>query len=148
MSDAHETVLKALGRDRQLITPLDLFRASDFRTAILSGAANYTSGQSIYSVVASSIVRLRPLDISMHSRETTHMTVLFRDGGISGAIFAGPYTINPTSQRIVKYDELGGRFALSGVYAVVISGTFVTGIDVTVGFVLEPDPTAAGGYLE
>jgi len=148
MPDSRDVIQRALGADRQLVTVMDLFRAGDFRTVVLSGANNYTSGQAVYSVVASSIVIGRPVNIAIHNRETSHMTFLFRDGGISGTIFAGPYRVEGRNQLRINPDELLGRRFVSGIYAVVISGTFSAGMDLTVSFVLEPNPNAIGGYIE
>lgn len=144
-----EHVQKALGEDRQLLTPLDELRGSEFITGIISGANNYVSGIALYTVAASNIIRGRPLNMQMHNRETAHVTIVYRDGSITGDIFAGPYTINPASQRAVTRDELDGRRFLSGVYAVVISGpTFAQGIDYNIGWIQDPVPTDPGGFLE
>ena len=139
---------KALGRHRQLVTPIDKFRASDYYSTVLSGSANYVSGYVILSSVLSSVVRLRPLNIPFQNRETSHMTVVLRDGVISGSIVAGPYILNPQQERIISPEELQGRYFNSSVYAMVISGTYSAGINVNIGFIKEPDPTAVGGLLE
>jgi len=140
---------KLLGRDRQIVTSIDEFRASQFVQAILSGSNTYgTSGQQLVTVAASNVVRGRILNIHMQNRETAHVTVQFRDGNISGGIIAGPFIINPISERPVKQEELLGRIFTSGINASVISGTYSAGVSVDIGYILEPDPTAAGGYVE
>lgn len=140
---------RRLGDNGQLVTPLDEFRASKSVFTILSGANPYVSGVAIYTIVASSVVIGRPLKIHLFNRESSHATVIFRDGGITGTVFAGPYKINPVSERTITRDELvGGRFT-SGIYAVVISGpAFSQGIITDVGYLLEPNPTHPGGGLE
>ncbi len=127
-----------LGEHRALVTPIAQFRAGNFIQDIISGANNYTSGYNLLSGVASSIVRIRPINIFMQNRDAGAMTVLFRDGGLSGAQVAGPYIINPVQERIVKADELAGAFFTSSVYALVISGTFANGIVTRFSYVLDP----------
>lgn len=129
---------RVLGQDRQLVTPVDLFKASTFLDDILSGSNNYTSGQSLLTVTASNVARIRVLNWHFQNRETTHMTVLFRDGSLTGTRVAGPYILNPTSERGIAYDFLQGRYFVSGVYAVVLSGTFSAGIEVNFGYVNDP----------
>ena len=141
------TLQQALGENRQIVDNIDQFRAANFYSVVLSGASNYTSGQAVLSVVASSVVRIRPLDFHLQNRETSHMTVVFRDGGITGSIVAGPYIVNPIAHLTLTEDMLRGRRFVSGIYAVVISGTFSAGIQLNGGYVLEPDPNAVGGYL-
>ena len=145
-----EQVNKALGEDRQLLTPLDALRGSEFIQGILSGTGAYTcgSGVGLYTVAASNIIRGRLLNIHMYNRETAHVTVVYRDGSITGSIFAGPYVINPTSERTITREELDGRRFFSGIHAVVISGSFVTGIDFDIGWIQDPVPTDPGGLLE
>lgn len=138
MSGYEEFLTKKMGPDGVIVTEMDLFRAGNAFAAVLSGANNYTSGQAVYSIVASSVVRQRLLNVHFHNRETSHMTVVFRDGSISGTLLGGPWVVNPTTGRDIPYEELAGRRFLSGVYAVVISGTFSAGIDVNVGYVLDP----------
>lgn len=130
---------QAMGRDRAIVTQMDLFRASEFVQDVLSGASNYTSGFNLLSGVQSNVARIRPLNIHFQNRETAAMTVVYRDGGITGIIVAGPYIINPTSDRTIPEENLRGRYFLSSVYAVVISGTFSAGIVNNIGFVVEPD---------
>ena len=143
-----EMLQKKLGADRQIVTEIDLFRASTFTQVILSGANNYTSGQTVLNVTASSIVIMRPLNIHFQNRETAMMTVVFRDGSITGGIVAGPYVVNGQQDRTIEYAKLMGRRFLSGIYAVVLSGAFSQGIVLNIGYVLEPNPNAQGGYLE
>lgn len=128
---------RVMGQDRALVTPIDRFKASTFLDAILSGASNYTSGQSLLTVAASNVVRIRPLNFHFQNRETSHMTVLFRDGSITGDRVAGPFILNPTQDRRVPYEDVEGRYFTSGIYAVVLSGTFSAGIEVNIGFVLD-----------
>jgi len=82
MAEKEYTIPQALGQDRQLITPMELLRASEFVSVVLSGTDNYVSGQSILTVMTSSVTRIRPLNVHLHNRETAAMTVVFRDGGI------------------------------------------------------------------
>ena len=132
------TVLnKALGADRAIVTQIDQLRASDFLSAVLSGSNNYTSGQNLSGIVSGNVVKLRPMNIHHQNRESSAMTVVYRDGGITGTIVCGPYIINPTQTLPIAEPDLRGRYFLSGVYAVVISGTFAAGIQVNMGFILE-----------
>lgn len=137
-----------LGDNRQYVSILEVLRASRMVSVVLSGGNSYTSGQSLLSVTASSVVIGRPLNIHFHNRETSHMTVVFRDGGISGSIFAGPYKILPETQLEIALDKLVGRRFTSGIYAVVISGTYSAGIDVNLGYLFEPSPVDVGGFPE
>ena len=130
---------QAMGRDRAIIDQMDLFRASEFVQDVLSGTNNYTSGFTILSGVLSNVARIRPLSIHFQNRETAAMTVVYRDGSITGTIVAGPYIINPTSDRTIPEENLRGRYFLSGVYAVVLSGTFSAGIVNNIGYIIEPD---------
>ena len=133
-----EALQKALGQNRQVVSLIDEFRASTSVQVILSGASYFTSGQTVYSVVTSSVVRIRPLNMHLQNRESSHMTVVFRDGGISGAVVAGPFIVNPIQERVIQYPELAGRFFTSSIYAVVLSGAFAAGISLDVGYVLDP----------
>ena len=130
---------QALGRDRATVDQMDLFRASEFVQDVLSGANNYTSGFTLLSGVVSNVARIRPLNIHFQNRETAAMTVVYRDGSITGTIVAGPYIVNPTQDRTIPKENLEGRYFLSGIYAVVISGTFSAGIVNNIGFIIEPD---------
>ena len=100
-----EIVNKLMGEFRQLVTPMDLFRAANFTRNILSGASNYTSGQSLLTVAASNVSRIKPVMVHIQNRETTHMTILFRDGSITGTVVAGPYFVTPLSEREVTEDK-------------------------------------------
>jgi hypothetical protein len=139
---------RRIGANRQLVTPMDELRASDFITGLLSGANSYVSGITVLSGITSNIVTIRPLQAHLHNRETSHMTIVFRDGSISGNIVMGPYILNPTQERDINQEQLRGRRFTSGIYAMVISGTFSTGIDYQMGYLVEPDPTDPGGLLE
>ena len=130
---------QAMARDRAIVDQMDLFRASEFVQDVLSGASNYTSGFTILSGVVSNVSRIRPLNIHFQNRETAAMTVVYRDGSITGTIVAGPYIVNPTSDRTIKKEDLDGRYFLSGVYAVVLSGTYSAGIVNNIGYIIEPD---------
>lgn len=130
---------QAMGRDRAIVTQMDLFRASEFVSDVLSGTNNYVSGFNLLSGVQSNVARIRPIAISFQNRETAAMTVLYRDGSITGTIVAGPFIINPTSDRTIPEENLRGRYFLSSVYAVVISGTFSAGIVNQFSFIIEPD---------
>lgn len=143
-----EVIVKQIGEFRQLVAPIDLFRAANFTRNILSGANNYTSGQSLVTVTASSVVRIKPVMVHIQNRETTHMTILFRDGSITGTVVAGPYFVTPLSERSVTADQMLGLRFVSGIYAVVISGAFSAGIQTAIGYVLEPNPNDVGGYIE
>lgn len=144
-----EHIQKALGQDRQVVTRIDPFRASEYYSNIISGATNYLSGFMLLSVALSSVVRIRPLNFHFCNNEGSHCTVVLRDGVISGNIVAGPYILNPRQERVITPEELIGRRFNSGMYCLVISGpAYSAGINVDIGFVNEPDPTSVGGYLE
>lgn len=139
---------KAMGRNRELLSPIDLLRGSDYTRAVVSGANGYVSGQSLQTIAISNVAFIRPVLIHLQNRETTPMTILFRDGGITGAVVAGPYLLNPIQERVVTAEQLLGMRFTSGIYAVVISGTFSQGIQTLIGYVTDPDYNAAGGYIE
>lgn len=147
MAEYDEMLLKAVGQDRQIVSVMDPFRASQFFSTALSGGNNYTSGYIIASAIASSFTRWRPMSLHFQNRESTSMTVLLHDGALANPV-AGPFILNPNQERVVTEDQLRGRFFLSGVYAVVLSGSFLAGITLDMGYVKEPLPTSLGGYLE
>ena len=130
---------QAMGRDRAIVDQMDLFRASEFVQDVLSGTNNYTSGFAMLAMVASNVARIRLLNIHFQNRETAAMTVVYRDGSITGTIVAGPYIINPTQDRTIPKENLDGRYFLSGIYPVVISGTFSAGIVNNIGYIIDPD---------
>ena len=129
---------QAIGLDRQIVTQIDQFRASEFINDVISGANNYTSGFALLTITTSNLAKIRPFNIHFQNRETAAMTVLFRDGGITGGVVAGPYILNPTQDRTISPENLQGRSFLSSIYAVVISGTYTQGIPVNIGFIIEP----------
>jgi hypothetical protein len=129
--------------DRNIGTQIDQFRASEFINDVISGATNYTSGFNLLTITTSNVAKIRPLNIHFQNRETSAMTVVFRDGGITGGVVAGPYIINPTSQKTVPPEELQGRSFVSSIYPVVISGVFAQGIPINIGFIIE-----ASDYFE
>ncbi len=144
-----EEVRKALWQNRQTVQAMDELRATQALAAVLSGATNYTSGQTLWTVVASSIVRFRAINVHANNRESSWISFVLRDGGITGAVVAGPFRVNPVQDRTIPDTELRGRYFVSSVYAVVISGpAYAAGIDIDLGYILEPSPVAAGGYLE
>ncbi len=144
-----EEVRKALGQNRQTVQALDELRASQALAAVISGATNYTSGQTLWTVVASSVVRFRPVNLHINNRESSWLSLTFRDGGITGAVVAGPFRVNPVQDRTIAETELRGRYFVSSLYAVVVSGpAYAAGIDIDIGYWLEPSPVAAGGFLE
>lgn len=137
------------GRDSQLVSPIDELRAEEYASAILSGAANYTSGQAIVTVAASNIVRLRPVRVTLFNNESGVRAVVLRDGVLSGsAILGGPWQLNGIQGQTIPYSELRGAYAVSGLALYVISGSFSAGINATIGYIVEADPTAPGGMIE
>ena len=54
---------QALGRDRTIVDQIDLLRASEFVSDVLSGASNYTSGFALLAMVLSNVARIRPLGV-------------------------------------------------------------------------------------
>jgi hypothetical protein len=130
---------QGIGRDRQIVTHIDPLRASEFVSTVLSGAANYVSGFSILDIDAGNVARIRPVNIFMQNRETALAAVAFRDGSITGDIVAGPFTVNPAQDRTIGPDELQGRYFLSGIYPVVVSGAYAAGIVTQIGYIIEAD---------
>ena len=128
---------QGIGLDRNIVTKIDQFRASEFINDVISGSTNYTSGFALLTITTSNVAKIRPLNIHFQNRETSAMTVVFRDGGITGGVVAGPYIINPTSQKTVLQEELQGRSFVSSIYTVVISGVFGQGIPINIGFIIE-----------
>jgi len=147
MAETQQHEPQGLGRDRQWVDPIDQFRAGDYTSEILSGTDNYVSGMYILSAIASNAIRERLTKVHVLNRETNPMVLVFRDGGIAGNIIGGPWTFAQLQDRTITQEELAGAYAVSGIYAVVISGTFSAGMMVTVGRVAEPDPTDVGGLL-
>jgi len=137
-----------IGLDRQFVTPMDEFRAAEYVSALVASASAYVSGSSLLTVVASNVVRMRPVNVHFLNREGSARTVVIRDGGIAGNIIGGPWILNPIQERDIEPKMLQGRYALSSFYMVVISGTYTSGIDVNIGYILEPLPTDVGGLLE
>lgn len=120
--------------DRDLKTPIDLFRAAGFATgAALS--AHVASGLLLKQV--SSEVKIRPLNIEMYNRNANWVCIEYRDGGMSGGRVLGPYVINTTSERRIGYDEIVGAYFTSGAYMCVISGAVSQGVVGSIRYVQE-----------
>jgi len=128
-----------IGMDRQIVTAMDQFRASEFVSDRVSGANNYTSGYNLLSVVTSNVGRIRPLNISIQNAEAAAATLVFRDGALTGTVVAGPYIVNAGQERHIEPTALRGRYFSSSIYVSVASGTFAAGIEVQVGYIIEPD---------
>jgi hypothetical protein len=140
---------RGIGLNRQLVTPLDIIRGSEFFSGVLSGAATYVSGFTIYSGIASNIVKGRLHNAHFFNNENATVTIVFRDGSLTGTIFAGPWQVNAGAERDIRPDMLRGMYFTSGVYIVVISGpAYSRGINYRVGWQQDPDPTNPGGLLE
>ena len=129
---------QAIGLDRNIVTQIDQFRASEFINDVISGSTNYTSGFALLTITTSNVAKIRPLNIHLQNRETAAMTIVFRDGGITGGVVVGPTIINPTSERDILQEALQGRSFVSSIYPVVISGTYGQGIPINIGFIVEP----------
>ena len=129
---------QGLGLDRNIVTQMDQFRASEFVNDVISGSTNYTSGFALLTITTSNVAKIRPLNIHMQNRETSAMTIVFRDGGITGGVVVGPYIVNPTQDRDILETSLRGRSFLSSIYPVVISGTYGQGIPINIAFLIEP----------
>ena len=128
---------QGIGLNRDIVTKIDEFRASEFINDVISGTNNYTSGFALLTITTSNVAKIRPYSIHLQNRETSHMTIVFRDGGITGGVVVGPYIINPTQHFDILKEQLQGRSFVSSIYPVVISGTFGQGIPINIGFIIE-----------
>lgn len=149
MTERVETVPQRLHPDRKLVSPLDDLRGGDFHVGtIISGAVLsnnldiLSGGGDLYSVVASSVIRVRLLNIEMFNNEPGWIEVEFRDGMWTGGRVAGPYHLLPLSRQAVPENELKGRYVTSGIFVAVLSGyaaqPLSNGIKVNVGVVHDP----------
>jgi hypothetical protein len=140
---------RAIGLNRQYVTPLDIIRGSEFISGVFSGAASYVSGFSIYSGIASNIIKGRIQNVHFMNNESATATILFRDGSITGAIIGGPWQVNTIAERDVLPNMLRGMYFTSGLYMMVISGpTYSRGINYRVGWIQDPDPSHPGGLIQ
>lgn len=151
MADSVEqrNVEMKLHPDRKLVTPMDQFTGGDFLTGlVISGAIAsnnrdvLSGGGILQSVVSGSVVKVRPVNIEMRNEDSGWMEVEFRDGGWTGGRVAGPYTLQPKSERTILGDQLVGKYFTSSVFLAVLSGytgqPLANGIKVNMGFVKEP----------
>ena len=128
---------QGIGLDRNIVTKIDQFRASEFINDVISGSTNYTSGFALLTITTSNVAKIRPYNIHLQNRETSAMTIVFRDGGITGGVVVGPYIINPTQHLDIEPQQLQGRSFVSSIYPVVISGTYGQGIPINIAFIVE-----------
>ena len=128
-----------VGRD--LLTPIDVFRAAEFFDGnIVSGGI--VSGGGLTLKAVSSPVNIRLLNGSIFNNEAGWLEVVFRDGGAAGSRVLGPFRVEAYSQRKLPFDEIQGRVFTSGIYVEVRSGwtaqPLSNGVNVNVGVVQEP----------
>lgn len=131
---------------RELLTPLDLFRAAEQSVATLNSGATQSgtlagSGGGIIFQV-SSPVKARLLGLDMFNQEVGWIEVEFRDGHFGGSRVAGPYKLDGRIGVNIPYWELQGKVFTSGIYGVVLSGwtalPLSNGIKVNCAMILEP----------
>ena len=144
-----EVTQRQIGRDRELVLPVDQFRASDFRAGlIISGAVAsnqldvLSGGGRLYAVTTSSVVRVRPLNLELWNNEAGWVEVEVRDGGTNGGRVLGPYLLTSRSEKRIPAEDLQGKNFTSSVHLQVLSGWVAqplsNGLKVNLGFVLEP----------
>ena len=146
MPEQQEIIPKKLV-GRELLTPLDTFRGTSNASITLnSGATILTSAtQDVVAVTLSNLAAIRMLNIHMVNNErTAWMTIEFRDGTFLGRRLAGPFTIQPASERFIEPHYLVGRAALSSIAAVVRSAGIPSGqppvsngVVINLGFTME-----------
>ena len=147
MTERIEYTPKLLHPDRNLVTPMDVFRGSRFVAAsLISGAAVsnnldvLSGGGRMFQV--SSPVRARVLNLEVSNREPGWLEVEFRDGGAAGGRVLGPYRIDALADRRLGVDDLIGRYFTSSIHGLVRSGytaqPLSNGVLVNLSFILEP----------
>lgn len=149
MAERTEIELKQLHPDRRLVSPLDDLRGGDFRVgtlisgAVVSNALSILSGGGqLYNVVASSVVKMRLLNIEMFNNEPGWIEVEFRDGIWTGGRVAGPYHLLPLTGTTIPENALKGRHFTSGIFVAVLSGyaaqPLSNGVKINIGVVHDP----------
>lgn len=142
--DETQVQQKQLGLNRNFITPADQFRGSDFaQGTMLSGGISGVVA-SINLKAVSGPERLRLLNVDLQQFDvTTWLLIELRDGNIAaGTPIAGPWLVQPASERHIGPDELRGRYAVSSITAVVVSGgagsPLSTGLRVKLSYLVDP----------
>ena len=133
---------RVLGQDRQLVTPIDQLRASDFAVGSLASGAHLSGGGVTLRAVSGPVI-IRPMNVELYNLESVFYEVEYRDGGFLGGRVLGPYRILPYGEKRLAQEELMGHRFTSSVYLMVISGAAATmtsgaGIRAGMGFIQEP----------
>ena len=133
---------RSLGKDRQLVTPLDTVRAAEFFVGSLASGAHLSAGGLTLKAV-SSPVRIRPLNVEVYNTESVWYELEFRDGGFLGGRVLGPYRVNAYSEKFLDTPQLAGHYFTSSVYVMALSGGAATmtsgaGIRVNMGVLQDP----------
>lgn len=116
-----EVILKQLGPNRELLTPMEVFRASDFRVGTIESGA-HLSGRGLTLYQVSSPVKVKLLNVELFNAEAGWIEVEFRDGGFQGGRVLGPYRLNLYSNLRLPYEDVLGRTFTSSIYAMIRSG--------------------------
>jgi hypothetical protein len=135
-----EEALQSYGQARALQTPYDEFLAGDFVTATVTSGAGVGSGTVLISTSQSSMVKARLLGGEIMNNSADIATIEYRDGELGGASaprLLGPIQIPANSERIISKEQTAGRYALSNLFLVVISGAVSQGLQVNQSFIRE-----------
>ena len=140
--EEHITRPRLLGQDRQLVTPMDELRASDFAVGSLASGAHLSGGGVTLRAVSGPVI-IRPMNAAFYNLENAFYEIEFRDGGFLGARVLGPYRVLAYGEKRLAQEELLGHRFTSSVYLMVISGSVATmtsgaGIRADMGFIQEP----------
>lgn len=135
---------QAIGLNRNLITPADQFRGLDFAqgTVLSGGFSGSVASLNLKPVSGPERIRLYNVDFYQFDA-ATWVLVELRDGNVAGGTpIAGPWIIQPGSERHIPLAELAGRYAVSSVTVVVVSGgaaaPLSTGMRVKIGYFVDP----------
>lgn len=126
---------------RELLTPIDALRASDFAVGSIVSGGNQ-SGGGVNLKIVSSAVKMRPVALHLFNNEGGWLEVVFHDGGFAGGRVLGPFRIQPLAEYRVPPEDLLGRYFTSSIYSQVRSGwtaqPLSTGVQIEVSWVPEP----------
>jgi len=141
MTERMDITQKNLGPNRNLLTPLEIFRGSEYFDGTIISGGN-VSGGGLSLKVVSSDVKIRLLNLHLMNNEGGWLEVQFRDGGGGGGRVLGPYRLGAYSEVDIPEKKLTGRYFTSAVYCEVRSGwtsqPLSTGVNVNAGVIQEP----------
>lgn len=133
-----------LGLQRSLVMPVDLDRGTDmFRGIATSGHNLSGSDLTLLSTLSNTGPgRIRLVNLDMYNYDVNWVLVEYRDGSRAGVRIAGPYKILAGGEKRITEEELRGRYAVSGITLIVVSGSAASplssGLSIVGAYFLDP----------